>query len=104
MEAAEVYQIVEREILGDWSSSNAHGVDLKRCLINPPERRVYQESGTQQEMHLWLVLEEMPDDHTGYSIAFDDAASMFGLATRGWHGEEIFLGYYGTFLETLEAM
>src|SRR5437879_569311 len=31
----EVRAIIEEEIQGDWSISNAHKVDLRRCLVSP---------------------------------------------------------------------
>ena len=29
---------------------------------------------------------------------------MFGLATKGFRNEDLFLGYHGSFLETFQAM
>lgn len=53
---------------------------------------------------LWLVLEEMPEDKSRYKIVFAEQSGMFGLATDNIHGRDVFLGLYGTFLETLESM
>lgn len=104
MEASEITGMIEHEIGGDWSLSNAHGVDLRRCLVEPT-RRVYENSFRQGEMiELWLVLEEVPDDQSGYKIVFDEGSRMFGLATSNVGGPDVFLGNYGSFLETLEAM
>lgn len=46
----------------------------------------------------------MPEDKSGYKIVFDEGSLMFGLATGNIHGRDLFLGCYGTFLETLEGM
>src|SRR5215211_6685835 len=103
MEAKEISQIIERELKGNWSLSNAHGVDLKRCLVNPILQR-YDNFNQTENLRLWLVLEEMPDDKSGYKIVFDEKSKMFGLAMSSFGGCDIFLGFYGTFLETLEGM
>lgn len=104
MKASEISEIIEREIGGDWARSNSHGVDLRHCLV-PPVKQSYQDSFREGEtLELWLVLEEVPEDRSGYKIVFDEQARMFGLA----HGEagqsDMFLGFYGTFLNTLEGM
>jgi hypothetical protein len=105
MKAFEVSEIIEREVAGNWSLSNAHGVDLKRCLIVPPVKRVYEDSFKEGEtLELWLVLEEIPESNSGYKIVFDEASGMFGLAISGTHNNDVFIGFYGTFLETLEGM
>jgi hypothetical protein len=103
MEAKEISQIIEAELNGDWSLSNAHGVDLKRCLVNP-SLQTYDNWNQSETLRLWLVLEEMPDDKSGYKIVFDEKSKMFGLATTGFGQRDTFLGFYGTFLETLEGM
>ena len=105
MEPSEVSQIVMEEIAGNWSVSNAHGVDLKRCLV-VPTRRDYADPIVEGSSHsLWLVLEEVPEDQSGYKIVFDEATHKFGLATGDVkQNRDVFLGFYGTFLETLEAM
>jgi len=104
MEASTVSEIVEREIADDWSRSNAHGVDLKKCLIQPPEKSFYLDSFTKQPVELWLVLDEIPGTQDGYTIVYGEERKMFGLAIKSVEGEQTFLGYYGTFLETLECM
>ena len=99
MTAAELSALLESEIDGNWSLSNAHGVDLRRCLVEP-QKRMYRDSmDGASRLQLWLVLEEDPASHSGYEIVFDDQSMTFGLATG-----DLFLGLYGTFLETLENM
>ena len=105
MNAFEVSEIVERELGGDWSPSNAHGVDLKRCLVAPPVKRLYEDGIKEgKSMELWLVLEEIPEHNSGYKIVFDEDTRMFGLAISGAHGNDVFIGLHGTFRETLEGM
>src|SRR5688500_5472076 len=104
MEASEVSKVIEQEINGNWSISNAHGVDLERCLVQPT-KQIYEDGLNKNEtLELWLVLEEVPEDKSGYKIVFDETSCMFGLATSGFHKHDCFLGFYGTFLDTLESM
>lgn len=104
MEASEVSKIIEREIRGERSRTNAHGVDLERCLVEPT-RRIYENSFKQSEtLELWLVLEEIPEDESGYKIVFDENSRMFGLAVDGFGEYDAFLGFYGTFLDALDSM
>lgn len=104
MKASEVSKLIEREINGDWSLSNAHGVNLRRCLVIPTIQ-IYENSFRDGEtLELWLVLEETPGDESGYKIVFDEKSGAFGLATKGFRRRDVFLGFYGTFLDTLEGM
>ena len=104
MTSEEVANIVKTEIGINWDISNAHGVDLRKCLVQP-EKKNYK-TGTNGEMReLWLVLEEDPIDRLGYKIVFDEKRRKFGLATTtGGSDIDFFLGIYGNFLATLEAM
>ena len=95
---------ISEEINDNWTLSNAHGVDLKKCLITPPKKGSFVDSFSKAPVDLWLVLEEAPEDKSGYKIVFDETSNMFGLATAGWEGSDIYLGPYGTFLEALESM
>ena len=66
-----------------------------------PERRRFVDGGHKNRMlDLWLVLEEHPQTHDGYKIVFDESSRQYGLASSG----DVFVGYYGTFIETLDAM
>jgi hypothetical protein len=104
MRASEVSEIIEREVDGNWSISNAHRVDLRQCLV-PPVKQTYQDSfKSNKSVELWLVLEEVPEDRSGYKIVFDEESGMFGLAVRDFHDRDVFIGFYGSFLETLEGM
>jgi len=107
MNASEVMEIIKCEIDDNWTLSNAHGVDLRKCLLPQPMKKTYEDSFKEGEtIELWLVLEEIPEDESGYKIVFDEESQMFGLAVPGSHenDNDIFIGFYGTFLETLEAM
>ena len=105
MNSSEVGDFVKREIGSDWGRSNAHGVDIKTFLVRP-ERRQFRDCVNENQMlELWVVLEEDPQEHSGYEIVFDENNyCTFGLATVDQKGNEVFLGYYGTFNETFDAM
>ena len=51
---------------------------------------------------LWL-LEELPKDRNGYRIVYGELAGMFGLAVPG-ASRDVFIGYYGSFLDTYRGM
>lgn len=104
-----VRELVEREIADEWSLTNLHGCDLRRCLVTP-ELREYDDSGggcppvePPPVIRLWLVLEETPEDRDGYKIVYGEEAGMFGLALPG-PLRDVFIGYYGSFRETFRSM
>ncbi len=106
MTSAGVRARVEAEIGTDWSRSNAHGVDLRRCLVQP--RRVtcvntFPQLNGGEPLSRWIVLEESPGGTDGYLIVFDDRCGDYGLAIRGSDGP-VFIGYHGSFLDTLRGM
>jgi hypothetical protein len=103
MNAEEVAALVKAEIGDQWEQSNAHGVDLRTCIVTP-EKKSYTDGVGEKAYELWLVLEEDPKERKGYKIVFDHEQRLFGLATTQRNGPDVFLGFYGTFLETLESM
>jgi hypothetical protein len=106
MKSADVRVLVDAEVGGDWSQSNSHGVDLRRCLVQPREvscRNNFPKLNGGKPFQLWIVLEESPGKRDGYLIVFDERQRMFGLAC--WDGDTpVFVGYHGTFLNTLQGM
>jgi hypothetical protein len=108
MNAQEVQNLIETEIDGDWSLTNLHGCDLKRCLVFPTLHE-FEDHGSfpvearVETIRLWLVLEECPEDWSGYKIVYSDVHDMFGLAVDD-KPMYSFIGFYGTFLETYRAM
>ena len=108
-DAERIRNMIEEEIDGNWNMTNAHGVDLRKCLVDPVER-VYL-SSSQHKVKLWLVLEEDPIERKGYKIVFNPRNGKFGLATTVMKSNDnfdtnfdLYLGQYGSFIETLEAM
>ena len=109
MQAEAVRDLIERDVAGNWSLTNLHGCDLLKCLVTP-ELREYDDSCPGRPLieprpviRLWLVLEEMPENRDGYKIVFSEEAGMFGLAVPG-SPRDVFLGFYGSFLDTYVRM
>ncbi len=100
MEAAEIKQIVKDEISKNQDRiSQTAKAFLEQCLV-APTKEVYEEFGKEKKaIELWLVLD------SSYQIVFGETENLFGLATiESSTNKKIFLGFYGTFFETLEAM
>jgi hypothetical protein len=102
MKSEDIENIIKQEIDGRWDLSNAHGVDLKQCLVTPC-KQIYFSTNMKEIFELWTVLEETPDKK-GYKIYFDELTNNFGLGTVVHKNKLICLGPYGTFLDTLESM
>jgi hypothetical protein len=107
-----VRQLVHGQIKERWDTSNAHGIDLRRCLVDPVlvkmdhQRPVGEGIPALREIiDVWVVLEEYPGDRDGYKIVYDETNGMFGLAITG-EGEvrPFYLGAYGDFVTALQAM
>lgn len=94
---------VLEEIAGDWDRSNPHGVDLRRCLRVPVRQRYAHVVTGRESEYLWRVLEERPNGPSGYEVVYSEDDEAFGLAACTADGG-VFLGIYGSFLETLDGM
>ena len=105
MNSADVQALVEAEIGDKWSQSNTHGVDLRKCLIPPRKvacHNTFPKLRGGKPLELWIVLQEKPGQGDGYLIVFDETRRLFGLAYL--QGDTpAFLGFHGTFLNTLEG-
>jgi len=99
----EVILIINEEIKGNFNISNLHGVDLKKCLINPIRQKYVSSLDENIELELWTVFEET-EGGKRYKIFYDEGENSFGLGMNGFKHELVYLGYYGTFLETLNSM
>jgi hypothetical protein len=105
MTAAELQRRIHDEIGSNWDRTNAHGCDLRACLVDPVKLPYEDITDSATTVYLWLVLRESPADHSGYMIVFDEIGNRFGLACRFDSGRDGYLGPYGeTFLAAFEAM
>jgi hypothetical protein len=103
---SEVSELIHQEIAGNWAQTNSHGVDLKSCLVPPRQvkcRNTFPSFNKGKPLKLWIVLEEHPGSRDGYLIVFDEQSGKFGLADWGTD-EPVFLGFHGSFLNTLAGM
>jgi hypothetical protein len=103
MDSSEILKIIADELTANPNFANSHGVDLKGCAAAPTRLRCQDSFRDGALIDLWLVLEECPGRSEGYLVVFDEERLEFGLAV---HGKEhpVFIGYYGSFTETLSGM
>ena len=100
----QINEIIRSEIGGNYSISNLHGVDLKKCLVEP-YLQVFEKSFKEGELvELYVVLKEHPTANDGYQITYNPQEKLFGLGLSGSGKYPLLLGYYDTFLEALEGM
>ena len=103
MKPEEIKDLIVRELNGRDKLPNWHGLSLADCLVEPIKKK-YEDSFNEGEyLELWLVLEEHPEDNSGYKIVYDEQEKEFGLVTPG-KDSNVFIGHYGTFVETVEGM
>lgn len=99
-----IKEIVQLEIKGDLNISNLHGVDLRKCLVEPYLETLEDSFNKGQTVRMYVVLKEHPNSDQGYQIVFDPQENMFGLSIQGEGPYRVFLGYDGSFLESLKGM
>ena len=101
MTSEEVEQIIKSEIGDKLDTSNLHGINLTECLVTPVRQKYISAFDNSQTFNLWTVLIESED---GYRIFYDEDENSFGLANKSLNDKLMYLGNYGTFLETLAGM
>ncbi len=99
-----IKQIIQAEIKGDFTISNLHGVDLKNCLVEPYIETLEDSFKEGHMVQMYVVLKEHPESDEGYQIVYDPKENMFGLSIQGKEQLRVFLGFDGTFLESLQGM
>jgi predicted RNase H-like HicB family nuclease len=103
LNADEVVRVIADDVKAHPCFFNPHGIELETCLVPPCKLRFIDSFREGQFLDLWMVLEECPGSDTGYLVVFDDLRQHFGLAVRGG-GVPVFIGFYGSFTETLSGM
>ncbi len=111
MTSSEVQSLVWAEIDESLTETNAHGVDLRSCLVKPKRiqviwRKVRDGKMTEETHEVWLVLEERPLTKDGYMIVFNESRKVFGLVSPGFPSDPhpCLDGYYGNFRATFAGM
>lgn len=80
MKPKEISLLIEKELGGDYSITNAHACDLSKCLIRPKRRKVLFLGGSDPHVReVWIVLEERPDTLNGFKVFFDEESRTYGL-------------------------
>ena len=97
----EIVQMIEKEIGGDWSISNAHQCDLRKCFVRSKRRDLTLFDGSARDGY--IVLEECPETHEGYAVFFDEVSGRFGLA-QSTDSRNYVLGVHESFLAAFKAM
>ncbi len=110
MTSDEVANLVHQQIGKRWDQSNAHGVDLRKCLVQPKRVEMGVSipnpggKAVDTTVWVWIVLEENPMKRDGYKIVMEEDTREFGLAMLEANGQPYYLGCYGDFMATLQAM
>jgi hypothetical protein len=70
--------------------------------LPPPVKKKFVNSFKEEELlDLWLVFEETPEPD--YKVVYSEKMQMFGLAIEG-NDHDVLIGYYGGFIDTMNAM
>jgi hypothetical protein len=101
MTSEDIEKLIKSEIGDKLETPNLYGINLTKCLIKPVKEKYVSVFDTSQTFDLWTVLIESED---GYRIFYDEEESKFGLANKFQNDDLMYLGNYGTFLETLAGM
>jgi hypothetical protein len=104
MTPEEVRALVFRQIGGQWARRNAHGCDLRECLVDPPERLALVKAIDETNTEGWLVLRKNAAGGPGYAVVYHEEPGEFGLTqfAEGW--APCLLGLYGEFFDAFDAM
>lgn len=103
MTAKDIQKIIKDDLESNPKFFNPHNIDIKRCSVEPKKLKFENSFSNGELLDLWLVLKEKPDSNDGYLIIYNEQNSKFGLAIYG-KNEPVFIGYQGTFTETLSGM
>jgi hypothetical protein len=101
MTSEEVEKLIKLEVGDKLDTTNMHGINLTQCLVKPVRQKYISAFDNSKTFDLWTVLIESED---GYRIFYDEDENAFGLAVKSQNNELMYLGNYGTFLETLAGM
>jgi hypothetical protein len=85
----------------------AHGIDsenINEFLIEPKLEKYIGSSNRNDIFEVWTVLQENPDNRSGYTIFYDPEDKGFGLGLYTSDDQLMHLGFYGSFSKTLNSM
>ncbi len=105
-DAAQIKKTIEKEI-SESTIDNWHGItkdNIKEHLVGPILEKYIDSMDENHIRELWTVLEEEPKTKAAYTIYFDPDEKEFGLGLNTKDNTKVFLGIYGSFITTLNAM
>ncbi len=94
--------LVLNAIADNWSKTNLHGVNLRKCLVRP--ERIIALNANEKERNIWLVLLEVPETRLGYGIGYNEESRQFGLLQFTKEHEPFLIGLYGGFFDAFDVM
>ena len=103
MQAEEVSSIIASDLAENPNFSNSHGLNVQECLVHPQLIELQDGADQGAVIPLWLVLKERRGDEGGYLVVYSEERNMFGLAMCSAR-RPVFLGFHGSFTETLSGM
>jgi len=101
MTSEEVKSLIDQELIINPDFFNSHNLDLNKCLIQPFQQKYIDSFDNSKSLNYWTVLIESQD---GYRIAYDPQNNCYGLGIITDKNELMYIGSYGTFIETIEGM
>src|SRR5688572_5933028 len=103
MRAEDISSIIASDLAENLAFFNSHGVNVGECLVHPQLLEFQDGLDRGKVIPLWLVLTERRGDDVGYLVVYSEERDMFGLAMYS-AGNPVFLGFHGSFTETLSGM
>ncbi|XWN37850.1 MAG: hypothetical protein ROO71_02760 [Balneola sp.] len=85
----------------------AHGINsenIEEFLIEPKIEKYIGSSNRTDIFEVWTVLQETPNERSGYTIFYDPEDKGFGLGMYTSDDQLMHLGFYGSFSKTLNSM
>jgi hypothetical protein len=98
-----IIEMIDRDLREHPGFFNPHDVDLAECRVTPTHITCANSFDDNRPIELWLVLREAPASEKGYLVVFDEVRGTFGLAVPS-SPKPVFLGWNGSFTETLAGM
>lgn len=103
MTPQELTRLIEEDIASNRDAFHWYGRPFRDCLREPRKIRVLDSFRNDEPEDLWLVFEEASGEEQGYKVVYHESLGAFGLAVAGTP-EPVLIGFYGGFVDTLNAM
>ncbi|MBK23092.1 MAG: hypothetical protein CME70_03710 [Halobacteriovorax sp.] len=72
--------------------------------IDPVEVSLFTSFNCTEKRKYWLVTNHKKNSESNYRIIFDGREKKFGLEMETESGENVMMGLYGSFFETIRSM